>query len=318
MDKIWNIPEIQLTSLSEVNEPRPVLLVTRPEEWEQVGKRIHLNITCKLEPLSAKLEHWDTLIELAANVFAEVVYAVGGRLVVDTAKYLAYEFSLPLVCVPCALDTDAFLTHSANVQNGGCVRSFMTGPAERVIVDFEMIASAPAEQRAGGLAQVLSLATAGWDWKLAEQRGKNPPGKSFDASIYEQTQAVLRGGIQCAAAAGRGEPSGLKQLLDCLCLEVQLRNQAGHDRPAKGSEHYFAYAGHYLLENKVDWQEFVGQGILLAAEWQGQDKAALEEALRAAHLPVDRLPQPEVERVKHSLPGFCKQHKLDYGIACEV
>jgi hypothetical protein len=99
---------------------------------------------------------------------------------------------------------------------------------------------------------------------------------------------------------------------------VQLRNQAGHDRLAKGSEHYFAYAAQNLPEVGLEWQEFIGQGILLAAEWQGQDRTRLEGALRAAGILVDRLRAPEIAQLKKSLPGYCKQHKLDYGIAHEI
>jgi glycerol-1-phosphate dehydrogenase [NAD(P)+] len=318
MNKIWNIPEIQLIPLAEVNEPRSVLLITQQSDWERVRGQLRLSVMGQLEPLSARLEHWDTLSELSGELCADVLYAVGGRLVIDAAKYLAHKFSLPLVCIPIALDSDAFLTPSANIQHNGWVRIFQGQPAERVIIDFDTIAAAPAERRARGLAQVLSLATAAEDWKLAEQRGKNPPGKDFDQCMYEATQAILRNGLQCASAAGKGNPQGLKQLLDCLCLEVQLRNQAGHDRLAKGSEHYFAYAAQKLPGIGLDWQDLLGQGILHAAEWQGQDKSRLEEALRAAYIPVDRVPAQDVVQIQKILPSFCEQHNLDYGIACEI
>ncbi|OGO41477.1 MAG: hypothetical protein A2Z49_11605 [Chloroflexi bacterium RBG_19FT_COMBO_56_12] len=318
MDKIWNIPEIQLIPLAEVHEPRPVLLITCPADWERVRARLRLPLVNTLQPIAARLEHWETLMELLGDLHAEVVYAVGNALAIDTARYLAEEYSLPLVCIPTALDTDAFLTHTVNIQEDGCVRTMPGVPAQRVVVDFEIVATAPAERRARGLSNVLSLATAAWDWKLAEQRGKNLPGKGFNQYLYDQTQAILHGATECAPAAGRGDPDGLKQLLDCLCLEVQLRNQAGHDRLAKGSEHYFAYAAQNLPEVGLEWQEFIGQGILLAAEWQGQDRTRLEGALRAAGILVDRVRAPEIAQLKKSLPGYCKQHKLDYGIAHEI
>lgn len=317
MDKIWNIPEIQLMPLAEVNEPRPVLLLTQPAEWERLRSRLRLSVVNRLEPLSAQMEHWDTLIALLGDVHAEVVYAVGSSLTVDTAKYLAHKFSLPLVCVPTALDSDAFLTPSADVQHDGWVRTFQSQPAQRVIVDFETIAAAPAARRTLALAHVLSLATAAWDWKLAEQRGKNPPGKGFDQCLYEETQAILSAGLRCAPAAGQADRTGLKQLLDCLCLEVQLRNQAGHDRLARGSEHYFAIAAQKIPGITVDWRELLGDGILYAAEWQGQDKSRLEEALRLAHVPLGLVPAAEIEGIKNSLPAYCQQYVLDYGIVCE-
>jgi len=318
MEKIWNIPEIQLIPLTEVHEPWPVLLVTNQADWEAVRGKLRLPVVSKIEPLAANLEHWETLMELLGSLHAEVVYAVGNSLAMDTAKYLAVEYRLPLVCIPTALETDAFLTHTVNIQRDGCVRALMAAPAQRTVVDFKTISKAPAVRRAGGLSNVLALATAARDWKLAEERGKNPPGKGFIKHLYDQSRVILKSATECAPAAGRGDPDGLKQLLDCLCLEVQLRNQAGHDRLARGSEHYFAYTAQNLPGIGLEWREMVGQGILLAAEWQGQDRQHLEEALLAGGIRLNHLRAAEIERIKKSLPGYCRRHKLDYGIAYEI
>jgi glycerol dehydrogenase-like iron-containing ADH family enzyme len=318
MNKIWNIPEIHLTPLAEVKEPRTVLAVTDPNGWETAQGALRLPVAGKIEPLSASLEHWETLTELSIQIQAEAVYAVGGRLAMDTAKYLAYQLTLPLVCVPTALDSDTFLRASANAQQDGWVKSLPATPAQRVVIDLELIAAAPSGQRAKGLSSVLAMATANWDWKLAEERGKNPPGKAFNQKLSNLSQTILENAIECAQAAGSGKPAGLRQLLDCLCLEVQLCNQAGHNRLAIGSEHYAAYAAQSMFETNCEWQELLGQAILLAAEWQGQGKSQLENALRAANIPLDCLGSEQIERLKAGLPDYCKQHQLDYGIAFDL
>ena len=200
MDKIWNIPEIQLIPLAEVHEARPVLLVTSQADWEAVRGKLRLPIAGKLEPLAATLEHWDTLIELIAAFPQEVVYAVGGVLAMDTAKYLAHQLTLPLVCIPTALDSDAFLTPSANVQQDGCVKTLQTEPAQMAVVDLETISAAPAGQRSRGLCSVLALATASFDWKLAEDRGKVDRHRGlafgrFGAGHDQRVDGFLDGGI---------------------------------------------------------------------------------------------------------------------------
>ncbi|MBN2145828.1 MAG: hypothetical protein JW726_00510, partial [Anaerolineales bacterium] len=86
----------------------------------------------------------------------------------------------------------------------------------------------------------------------------------------------------------------------------------------RGSEHYFAYAAQNLPDSGLDWQELVGQGILLAAEWQGQDSGQIKDALRAGGIPSNQVSMPEIEQIKKSLPAYCKKHKLDYGIAYEI
>lgn len=39
-----------------------------------------------------------------------MVYAVGGGLPADAAKYLAFNAGLPMICLPTALSVDAFVT----------------------------------------------------------------------------------------------------------------------------------------------------------------------------------------------------------------
>ena len=53
---------------------------------------------------------------------------------------------------------------------------------------------------------------------------------------------IAQQAFKIAAGVGRGNVESLRNLLDLLCMEVQLTNQMGHNRPQEGSEQYFAYA----------------------------------------------------------------------------
>jgi glycerol-1-phosphate dehydrogenase [NAD(P)+] len=110
----------------------------------------------------------------------------------------------------------------------------------------------------------------------------------------------------------------LKTLYDCLALEVQLCNQLGHARPEEGSEHYFAYC----VENRTGpgWPhgDLVGPGIILMAGLQGQDASPLEAALKACHIPLERIPPGIVQQTLHALPTYVREHNLAYGIAHEL
>jgi glycerol-1-phosphate dehydrogenase [NAD(P)+] len=165
---------------------------------------------------------------------------------------------------------------------------------------------------------VMSIATGSWDWKFAESRGKNPPGMEFAPWVYENAQVILEAVLECGEAAGRGDRDGLKTLYDCLAMEVQLCNQVGHARPEEGTEHYFAYCAENFLGHGLPHGDLVGPGILHAARWQGQDTTRLEKALKACHIPLDRIPENTVEQVRTDLPEFCVKHNLPYGISHEL
>ena len=172
---------------------------------------------------------------------------------------------------------------------------------------------------------MLSISTGSWDWRFAEGRGMNPPGMEYVPYAGQAAAAILQGALDCAEAAGRGDSSGLKQLLDCLALQAQLCNQLGHARPEEGSEHYFAYAVENLLGQGahggaplLPHGALVGPGILLMAERQGQAVAPLLRALEACHVPLDRIPADAIESTLRTLPAYVRRHGLPYGIAHEL
>lgn len=316
MDKIWALPQMFLTSLDEVQDHRPAIVITTPPAYDLVKKQTALSVTSALEVREATLHHWDALLAQANP--AEGVYAVGGGLAFDAAKYIAVKKGLPLVGIPTALSADAFFAWSSAIREGGCVRYIETKTVDTLLVDLDFIASAPPRLRAAAICDLLSIATGCWDWQLAERRSKNPPAMAYQATIEKIAQAILAASLECAHSAGAGDIAGLKQLLDCLALETQLLNQVGHARPEEGSEHYFAY----LVENEVgkgkSHAELVGPGILLFAALQGQDWIPLKQAMQACHIPLDSLPVDLIRSTLLKLPQFVHQNDLPYGIAHEI
>jgi len=326
MKQIWNLPKVELMPFSEIDEKRPVLLVTSVPAWNAVKDQSRgLNIFEKIEVTEANTVHWDSLLESDGLLSAqeqgpalqkyEIVYAVGGGLVADAAKYYAVKLNLPLVVCPTALSVDAFITAASGIRCDGCVVYIETKPPENLILDLGIIAKAPATIRAAGITDVMSIATGSWDWKFAHERGKNPLGMEFIPWVYDNAQSILSGVLDCAEAAGRGDREGLKTLFDCLAMEVQLCNQVGHARPEEGSEHYFAYAVENHMGHGLPHGDLVGPGIMIMSKMQEQATGRLEAALKACNIPLGRIPQEIVNHTLAELPAYCKKHGLAFGLA---
>jgi glycerol-1-phosphate dehydrogenase [NAD(P)+] len=314
MKQIHNLPVIQILPFAEIDEKRPILLITSTPAWEAVKDKLHLSIDTQPEPLKATTQHWDTFIT-PQSALSEVVYAVGGGLVADAGKYMAFRLGLPLVILPTALSVDAFFTASAGIREGGTVKYINARPPDQVVIDFDIIAAAPPQIRAAGITDVLAIMTGSWDWQLAHQKGMNPAGMEFIPWAFDTAQSILRGVLDCAEAAGSGDYDGLKQLLDCLCMEVQLCNQVGHARPEEGSEHYFAYCAEQFTGPAWPHADLLGPGILNIARLQGQDTHAVEAAMKACHIPLDHIKPEMVEHILQALPEYCVKHNLPFGIA---
>ena len=312
MKTIWNMPKVDLISLGELEEKRQVGLIYSGPAWKAVEKQLNLPVVWRAEVFEATIDHWDKLMH---GFQGEVVYSVGGGLTADAAKYFSVKNNLPLVVIPTALSVDAFMTAASGIRRNGCVYYVETKTPENLILDLDMIASAPAWIRAAGITDVLSIATGCWDWKYADENKKNPPGMEFIQWVYDNAQSILNGVLDCAEAAGRGDLEGLKTLYDCLAMEVQLCNQIGHARPEEGSEHYFAYCVENMMGHGLPHGDLVGPGILLMAERQGQDMHPYEAALKACNIPLDRIPSETIRGTFAQLPEYCEKHGLAFGLA---
>lgn len=315
MKHVWPVPELRYTSLGDHSEEREVALIYSQAAWDAVSDRLSLPVASRAEVAEATETHWNAI---DAGLHGDVLYAVGGGLAADAAKYVAAKRDMPIVSVPTALSVDAFFTWASGVRGDGCVVYVETKPPDLVVLDLDVIAAAPDLVRASGICDVLSIATGCADWVYAHERDLNPPNMPFLQAPFDTAQAILNGMIDAAESAGRGDAQGLMHLVDALVLEVQLCNLIGHSRPEEGSEHYFAYCAESLLRPGMSHGELVGPGIVKMAQRHGVDVGKLERALHACHVPLDAIPEEVVAETLHVLPEYCRKHDLPHGIAHDL
>ena len=173
IETIWNLPRIELRELSTIKEERPAAVLTGEKSWAAVGSLLELPTVVQAEPYTAR---YDVLEDLAKNLpeQVQVVYGVGGGLVCDVAKYVAWKNGLPSVIIPTALSVDGFFTSLVAVRRNNTVYYENTGPAEKVIVDIDVVSNAPKNIRGTGIVEILSMTTGLLDWKYAAEKKKIP------------------------------------------------------------------------------------------------------------------------------------------------
>ena len=316
-EEIGRLPSIVRCPLADIKAQHEAVVLTTEPAWEAV-KDIDINPS-ELVYVEGNTEV--VMAALAETCKGEVVYGIGGGLAIDTAKYVAAVNELPLIALPTILSTDAFLTDATGVRENGCVHYLPTKTPDTVIIDMDVLCDAPAVMRASGAADVLSIATALWDWQEAEKMDKNPPDQQLTPQAVNIAETLLQTLLENAREIGSGTPTGLKLLLDLLCMEVQLCNLCGHSRVEEGSEHYFVYAIENHLPSvssgKVLHGELVGLGILLMAALQSQPWMQYRHALACLQInyrPSVIAPGAIIETLTN-LSDYVAQHELPYTVA---
>jgi glycerol-1-phosphate dehydrogenase [NAD(P)+] len=315
MTTIWPLPQIEITSLSDINETRPTALLTGKRAWEAVGPVLQLPVVVQAEPHKAEKDFFDMLAS-ALPPQVEVVYGVGGGLVADAAKYIGKTKGLETVIVPTVLSCDGILTALVAVRDGGTVNYITTGPADRVLVDWDIIQRAPRNLRGAAIVELLTIVTGLLDWRYASERDQTTPDTRYMPWAAGLMAGIAQQAFKIAAGVGSGNVDALRNLLDLLCMEVQLTNQMGHNRPQEGSEQFFAYAVEHRAGGgrPVPYADLVGPGILIAAALHGQDIGPIRATLQSAGIRLGQIRPDDIVETVRTLPDYVRQHDLPYTI----
>jgi glycerol dehydrogenase-like iron-containing ADH family enzyme len=209
---IWSLPEIRYTSLSDLSEERPVAILSDTASWDRVGSSISLPVVVQAEPDRTDSEFLDYLAE-NVPALVEAIYAIGSGQVITIARVVAHKRGLPLVIIPTELDTDQILEgHAELMDNDGILTNVMTGPAERIVIDWDVIQAADPHRRAGVVADMLAIVTGLLDWRYAAKQKRAAPDQQFVPWAAGIAAGLASHTIKIADAIGRGEVEALRTL----------------------------------------------------------------------------------------------------------
>lgn len=208
------------------------------------------------------------------------IVGVGGGQALDYAKFMAWKTGHPLILVPTILSVDAAFTKSIGIREQGQVRYVGEVYPEHLLIDFEILQSAPKILNRSGAADVLSIFTALWDWREAGKR----LGEEHDPSIAQEAQWLLDRLFAAATDLRAVTDHGLRELAELYKGEVLLCEMFGNSRPEEGSEHYFAYCHESLTGRNFVHGQLVGLGVMLAGAYQEQSILQVKEFLTALGL----------------------------------
>ena len=187
----------------------------------------------------------DDIITLAFSMSnrAKAVVSIGGGKVIDAGKYAAFLKGLPFISIPTSSSSDGFSSASASLIVDGRRTSVPAKLAYGILVDTEVIRTAPEQFIYSGIGDMVSKITALYDWVYEAEHGV---GTLNDFAVMIAKKAV-NSFVRTPYQSIKDEIF-LKELLDSLSMSGIANEIAGSSAPTSGSEHLISHALDKLLE----------------------------------------------------------------------
>ena len=192
---------------------------------------------------------------------------VGGGQAVDMAKYFSWRRGKRLVTIPTVISVDAFVTPSAAIRRDSEVAYVGVASPDPLVIDYDLIRTAPRELNIAGVGDILSIHTAVYDWELAEQRGKSE--YPFSPSAVQNARSILAQVLSKADDIASMRDAGIQCIVDAYMAVNTICVPAGHYRVEEGSEHYVFYALEKRYQQSFIHGHVVGLGVYLMSRLQG-------------------------------------------------
>ena len=282
-------PATVVAALSDLIEPAHSLLIVHSggrsatgygrviaEHARALGYRIAESVVDGSEEASV------AGVALAIESFhSDFVLGVGGGRVVDVAKLAAARGPAEVVTIPTQLASDAICSPVAIIlDDTGRQHSVGARMPIAILVDLDVVDSAPPITWLSGLGDLVSNISAVRDWRLAHRTR----GEEFDDFACLTSEAAALSVVEDDADLADGDYR--QKLIHGLILSGMAMEMAGSSRPASGSEHLISHALDRILAVPRPHGLQVAVGTIAAAILRGDDRRRLVAFYRRVGLPI--------------------------------
>lgn len=187
----------------------------------------------------------EDIIELAFAIDNKVqaVVGIGGGKVIDVAKYAAYLRKLQFISVPTSASSDGFSSASASLIVNGRRTSVPAAMAYGIIVDTDVLKSAPPKFLYSGIGDLVSKITSLYDWVYEDACGYTVLNDFSMMIAKKAVNSFVRTPFESIT-----DDLFLRELVDSLAMSGVANEIAGSSAPTSGSEHLISHALDKMLE----------------------------------------------------------------------
>lgn len=228
----------------------------------------------------------------------DIIVSIGGGRVLDLGKYVATKTQTNYISIPTTPSNDGICSPVAVLKNDeGRTESMPVNMPVGVLVDTQMLTSAPAKNIHAGIGDLISNFSAIDDWRLAYEDGKDSMDDFAASMAYSAAQLIYE---TCRGVKiDLHDEAFLGKLTHGLILSGIAMNIAGSSRPASGAEHKISHAMDLLYPGKSLHGLQVAFGTLLATFLRDEPIDHMIDFFRSVSLPIsyDEMGYTEEEMV---------------------
>jgi len=206
------------------------------EKIESGLKKSGVNIVHQLTINEINIEN---IIHTAFSIPKTInaLIGIGGGKALDYSKYCAHVLALPFISVPTSTSNDGFCSPNSSLYVDNKRKSVSARIPFGVIVDIDAVKNSPASCIYSGIGDLISKITAGWDWKMAVQKGH----EEFNDFAYLISQNTVLDFLNYQKQDIRSNKF-IYHLVNSLLMSGISMEIAGSSRPASGSEHLISHS----------------------------------------------------------------------------
>ena len=260
-----------------------VAVVVGPGQGERIAEMIRPSLGAA-DVFTTTGGTLDAAIELGAKLRSrsyDAVVGIGGGKTVDTAKYAATRWALPMVSVATSLANDGIASPVASLINDGIKGSYGVHLPIAVIVDLDFVENGPERINRSGIGDVISNISALADWELGRAvRGE--PVDGLAASLARMgAEAMLN------MPGDMSDDAFVTVLAEALISSGLAMAVCGSSRPSSGGCHEIMHATDSLFPGTASHGELAGMGALFCTYLRGDERrfAQMSDCLARHSLP---------------------------------
>jgi len=226
-----------------------IMIVADCHTWEVLGKEVEQMlrddmpdapvVSCVFPDhhLIPNAKTLGTLLIEASETPLSLMIAVGSGTINDSTRFISHRLGIPYIVMGTAPSMDGYAGDNVPLVCRGTKITFYAHYARAVVLDTEILATAPQIMVCAGFGDVIGKYIALSDWKLAHQT----KGEYYCPHIAALMENAVKKCVESIDLVVARDPDAMQSLAETLCLAGMAMGLSSVTRPASGTEHQMTH-----------------------------------------------------------------------------